>query len=121
METRKWCDKEALLSCDIVESNSKAECKDSTYGVDQNNELQELLAAPYWFDVLPAEEKTKRTADSPWKDLFDVTSREDSPYVRDCPAKSRNKLRRNVLLWCGKSSFFVRRGLSRQVVGTLRG
>ena len=59
-----WNLQEALLSCDIVESNSKAECKDSTYGVDQNNELQELLAAPYWFDVLPAEEKTKRTADS---------------------------------------------------------
>jgi hypothetical protein len=34
----------------------------------------------------------------PWKDLFDVPSREDSPYIRDCPARRPNKLRNVVLL-----------------------
>jgi hypothetical protein len=54
---------EALLASDMVQCNSKEEGKDATYGVDQNNESQELLAAPYRFNVLPTEEKTKRTAD----------------------------------------------------------
>jgi hypothetical protein len=53
---------EALLSSDVVESNSKAKCKNATDGVDQNNELQEFLAAPCWFNVLSTKEKTKRTA-----------------------------------------------------------
>ncbi len=55
---------EALLSSDIVECNSKAECKDTADGVDQDDKLQEFFAAPHWFDILPTEEKTKGTADS---------------------------------------------------------
>ena len=59
-----WILQEALFSGDIVERNSDAECKDTTDGVNQNNKLQELLAAPDWFDILPTEEKTERTSNS---------------------------------------------------------
>uniref|UniRef100_A0A0E0A2Q5 Uncharacterized protein n=1 Tax=Oryza glumipatula TaxID=40148 RepID=A0A0E0A2Q5_9ORYZ len=52
------------ISYDIVECNSKAECKDTADGVDQDDKLQEFFAAPHWFDILPTEEKTKGTADS---------------------------------------------------------